>query len=74
MNPSTLIAYLNAIDVGEMGGIRAKLARAREACDQLDQQDLAARLVEAEAALFQADLRTYRKRLETVIARLGHLR
>ena len=74
MNPSQLIAFLNAIGVGEMDGIRAKLERAREACRALEQSELADKLTEAETALTQADLRTYRKRLEAVVARLGHLR
>jgi hypothetical protein len=29
---------------------------------------------EAAAALGQADLKTYRRKLETVVSRLGHLR
>lgn len=74
MDASQLIAYLNAIDVGEMEGIRFKLARARQECVALDQDDLAVKLAEAESALDSADLRTYRKRIETVIAKLGHLR
>ncbi|HXV74710.1 MAG TPA: hypothetical protein VD788_00195 [Candidatus Polarisedimenticolaceae bacterium] len=69
-----LIAMLNAIDVGELDGIRAKLASARQACIRLDQVELADRLHEAERALFEADLKTYRKRIATVIARLGHLK
>ena len=74
LDASQLIAFLNAINVGELDGIRAKLAQAREACIDLDQDDLAGKLLEAEDALFEADMRTYRKRIETVIARLGHLR
>ena len=71
---SQLIAFLNAINVGELDGIRAKLAQAREACIALEQGDLAGKLTEAEKALFEADMTTYRKRIETVIARLGHIR
>ena len=74
LSASQLIAFLNAINVGELDGIRAKLATAREACIDLEQDELASRLSEAEEALFEADMKTYRKRIETVIARLGHLR
>ena len=74
MKPSQLIAALNSINVGELDGVRAKLAEARQACAGLQQEELADKLTEAEAALLQADLDTYRKRVETVIARLGHLR
>jgi hypothetical protein len=69
-----LIAYLNAIKVGELDVIRAKLTRARRICLGLDQSELADRLAEAESALFEADLTTYRKRIATVISRLGHLK
>ena len=69
-----LIAYLNAIDVGELEGIRGKLGQAREVCNELDLADLAELLAEAERALFGADLKTYRKRVATVVSRLGHLK
>jgi hypothetical protein len=74
MNASQLIAALNSINVGELDGVRAKLAEARRACADLQQEELAEKLTEAETALLQADLDTYRKRVETVVARLGHLR
>lgn len=72
--PARLIAFLNAIHVGEMGGIRTKLDAARDACLSIEQRDLALRLEEARDALLGGDLRTYRRRIETVVARLGHLR
>jgi hypothetical protein len=74
MNASKLIAFLNAINVGEMDSIRTKLDAARQACRDLDLGDLEGVLAEAEEALGRADLKTYRKRIETVVARLGHLR
>jgi hypothetical protein len=69
-----LIAYLNAIDVGELDAIRGKLTQAREVCLALDQTELADLLGQAERALFAADLKTYRKRIATVVSRLGHLK
>jgi hypothetical protein len=74
MDVSKLIAALNALDVGEISGLRAKLAEAKQACVELDQRELADKLAEAEEALLRADLTTYRKRVESVIARMGHLR
>ena len=74
LDASQLIALLNAINVGELDGIRGKLALARDSCVALDQADLAGKLSEAEQALFEADMKTYRKRVETVISRLGHIR
>jgi len=74
MNVSQLIALLNSINVGELDGIRARLGEARQGCLQLQQDELARKLEEAEEALGRFDLKTYRKRVETVVARLGHLR
>lgn len=74
MNTSQLIAFLNAIEIGQMDSIRAKLDEAKRACVALDQAELANKLGEATEALSRADLKTYRRRVETVIARLGHLR
>jgi hypothetical protein len=72
--PAKIIATLNALNVGEMDLIRAKLDQARQACLDLEQQELAARLGEASSALLKADLKTYRKRVESVISQLGHLK
>ena len=72
--PSQIIATLNSAQRGEMGTIRGKLDQAREDCLAIEQQELAARLDEALSALGRADVKTYRKRVESVIARLGHLR
>lgn len=74
MNPSQLIAALNSMSVGDVESIRSKLAEAEEACRRLGQDELADRLDQARKALSAADLRTYRKLVETVISRLGHLR
>ena len=74
MDTSQLIALLNSINVGALDGIRAKLEQAREACREMDQLELAELLDEAGSALGRADMKTYRKRIETVVARLGHLR
>ena len=69
-----LIAFLNAIQVGPLEEIRGKLGEARGRCVDLGQLELADKLAEAQAALDAVDLKTYRKRIETVISRLGHLK
>lgn len=74
MTPGQIIAALNALGVGELAAISAKLAEARRACLALEQVRLAAALDEAGQALSRADLKTYRKRVETVVAQLGHLK
>lgn len=74
MNTDQLIAFLNALNVGELDALAGKLDRARTVCVDLGYGELAGKLGEARAALDQADLRTYRKRVESVVSRLGHLR
>jgi hypothetical protein len=74
MGPSQILATLNALGVGDLDLIRVRLDEARQACLRLDLDDLAAKLAEAEGALQQADMKTYRRRVETVVSRLGHLR
>lgn len=74
MTAAQLVAYINAIQVGDLDAIRGKLDEARRACAELSQAELVDTLVEAEAALDEADLKTYRKRMQTVVARLGHLK
>ena len=74
MKPSQIIASLNALHLGDMEIIRATLSQARQACLALDQAELAARLDEADLALSRADVKMYRKRVESVISVLGHLR
>jgi hypothetical protein len=72
--PSQIIALLNSLSLGDLDAIRAKLEEASSACDALGREELAAVLAEARAALSSGDLKTYRKRVETAVARLGHLR
>ncbi len=74
MNPGQLIAFLNSIGCGELDAIMAKLAEARKGCEQLEQRDLGALLDEAGQALRSGDPKTFRKKIETVVARLGHVK
>lgn len=74
MTPGQLIAFLNAMSLGDLGTLRAKLEEARAACLALGLADLADRLQEAASALAAADLKGYRRAVETVVSRLGHVR
>ena len=74
MTPSQLIAFLHALKLGDLDALSAKLREAEGACRELERPDLAACVEEAAAALRLADLKTYRRKLETVVSRLGHLR
>jgi len=71
---SKIISSLNSLSLGKMENIGAKLAEARKACLELDENELADRLREAHGALLRGDVRTYRKRVESVVSRLGHRR
>lgn len=74
MNPSQLIAFLNAMTCGDLDSIAGKLKEALEACSDLGETGLASKLDEARTALLAGDLKTYRKRVATVVAGLGHVR
>jgi len=72
--PSQVIALLNALTHGDLEAIRTKLAEARGACEQLGHDEVASIVAEANGALSDGDLKTYRKKVETAVAKLGHLR
>lgn len=74
MTPSQLIAALNALTFGDLDGLDRKLEAARAACAEMGQAALADCLDDARTALRSGDLKTYRKRIETAVSRLGHLR
>lgn len=74
MNSTQIITFLNALAVGEVESIAKKLGEAEAACKELGQDDLASRLVEARDALRKADVQAYRKHVEAVVSKLGHVK
>jgi hypothetical protein len=74
LSPSQLIASLNALSFGDVDLLKSKLAGAEETCRELGRDDLAQLLAEARDGLAAGDLKLYRKRVETVVSKLGHLR
>ncbi len=74
MDESSLIALLNSLSVGELDSLQAKLQEGEQGCRDLGHAELADRLSQARQALLQCDIRSYRKQVETVVSRLGHLR
>lgn len=74
MNPSQLIAHLNALSIGDIDLIAGKLGIASDACRELGQDDLAERLIEARTALEAANPKEFRRLVASVVSRLGHLR
>ncbi len=74
MDESGLIAMLNSLSMGELDILTARLTEAEEACVSLGHQELADRLSDGRVALLACDTRGFRKQVETVISKLGHLR
>ena len=74
MNANQIIALLNAITIGELDKILTKLGEAENACRDLQQGELAARLAHAREALRKTDVKGFRKDVEAVVSKLGHLR
>ncbi len=74
MNAEQLIAFLNALTFGDLGALGSKLEQARSACAALGQGEIAGVVEEARAALLSGDLRTYRRKIETAVSRLGHVK
>lgn len=74
MTANQLIAFVHALKLGDLEALVAKLEQARAACLALGLPELASHVDEAAAALRQSDLKTYRRKLETLVSRLGHLR
>ena len=64
---SRVIALLNALTHGDLEAIRAKLAEARGACEELGHDEVASIVAEAHGALADGDLKTYRKKVETAV-------
>ena len=71
---SKIIASLNSLNLGKTEVISAKLAEARQVCLEIDENEMANRLREAHGALLRGDVETYRKRVKSVVSRLGHRR
>ena len=74
MNAEQLIAFLNALSFGDLGALGAKLEEAKTACAALGHDGIAATIEEARGALLAGDVRTYRRKLETSVSRLGHVK
>ena len=72
--PSQLIALLNALTFGDLDAIRTRLEEAQRALTGLGHDEVASIVGEARSALSGGDVKTYKKRIATAIAKLGHLR
>lgn len=69
-----VLAILNSLHVGELSRLRAELERARLLLAEMGQDELAARLQEAQDALRRGDMKEFRRALANVTARVGHVK
>jgi hypothetical protein len=69
-----LIAYLNALTFGDLEALASKLEAARSACVALGHGEIAETIEAARAALEVGDVKTYRRKIETAVSRLGHVK
>ena len=69
-----VIVSLNSLGVGDLDAIERKIETARQEIRTSRHEELAARLDEAVAALRRGQFAEYRRLLNLVVSRLGHLR
>ena len=74
MTEKQLIAFLNALTLGDLASLLQKLDQAASAAAALGHEEIASIVLEARGALGGGDLKGYRRKLETAIARLGHVK
>ena len=74
MTEKQLIAFLNALTLGDLASLLQKLDQAAGASAALGHEEITTILREARGALGGGDVRGYRRKLETAIARLGHVK
>ena len=68
------ISTLNSIQVGDLDTIARRLQEVRGLLQELDQGALLDTIDEAQQAIMRGDAPLFRKRLQHVVSKLGHLR
>ena len=68
------IVTLNSLQMGDVDRILLRLEQVTEVLTDLSQEALVQSIQEAREAIRQADLPLFRKRVQHVVSRLGHLR
>lgn len=72
MTTRALIEVLNNLMTGEFARVAARLGEVRREVRLMGLDDVAAILDEAVAALDAADLKTFRRKIQHAVSRLGH--
>lgn len=70
----TIIAELNSLNFGEVGGLLEKLGKSHEALRTLGQEGLAAKVLDARTSLQKGDIPVFRKLVLQVVSKLGHVK
>jgi hypothetical protein len=71
---SRAISTLNSLGVGDLDRIRRRLDEVESDLSSLGEQGLVEMLADARSALDKIDIPLFRRRVQHVVSRLGHLR
>jgi hypothetical protein len=74
MTIRALIEVLNNLTAGELSRLHARVADVRDEASRLGLAEVTTILDEARAALDAGNLKTFRRRLQHAVSRLGHVR
>lgn len=69
-----IIAELNSLTIGDIDLLKERLDRSAKAIQELGQEELARKLVEARGCLDRGDVAGYKKGVQNVVSKLGHVK
>ena len=72
--PRELILRLNNLGIGDLGVLRTRLGTIRNELTEMGQPDLSVRMDQAMKALANGELDEYRRLVNQIVSRLGHLK
>lgn len=72
MSTRPLIEALNSLNIGDLESMARKVGETRAAAAAAGLSEIACTLDEAQAALDRADFKTFRKKIQHAVSRLGH--
>jgi hypothetical protein len=73
MQPKAIIDVLNNLTVGEFSRLEGRLREVREQVTKMGHDEIAALLGEAQQCLVLGDMKTFRRKIQHAVSRLGHL-
>lgn len=69
-----IIAELNSLTIGDLDLLRQRLESAARELEGLGQEELARKVVEARACLDRGEVAEYRRGVQNVVSKLGHVK